>query len=241
MRNIKLVIEYDGTNYCGWQRIPGKKTIQGTIECALSKILNEDVKITGAGRTDTGVHALSQIANFKTNKDLNLNKLKKSLNKVLPRDIVIKKISKVNLKFHSRYSTKLRHYRYVILNSKTPSAFQRKFTLFFPRKLDILLMRKAIKFLKGKHDFRKFCVNGDRTNFKITLKKITIKKSGNLVYIDFYAKSFLRRMVRIIVGFLLNVGIKKYKPTDVKLIFENKLKFSPVVALPNGLFLSYVS
>jgi len=237
MINIKLVIEYDGTNYYGWQRIPGKKTIQGTIESVLSKILNEDVKITGASRTDAGVHALSQVANFKTKKVLNLNKLKKALNRMLPPDIVIKRISKVNLKFHARYSKKLRHYRYVILNSKVPSAFQRNFALFFPQKLDISLMRKAAKFLKGRHDFRKFCINDDRTNFKITLKKITIRKSGNLIYIDFYSKSFLRRMVRMIVGFLLNVGIKKYKPTDLQLIFKDKLKFSPVAAPPHGLFL----
>ncbi|MFH1824745.1 MAG: tRNA pseudouridine(38-40) synthase TruA [Candidatus Firestonebacteria bacterium] len=238
MRNIKLVIEYDGTDYSGWQRIPGKKTIQGTIEAALSKILNEDIKITGASRTDAGVHALGQVANFKTDNLLrDLFSLRKSLNSVLPPDIVIKKISKVDLKFHARYSAKLKHYRYEILNSKIPSVISRRFSLFFSQELNLSSMRKTVKFLKGKHSFEKFCVKDDKVNFKITLKEVKIRQLKDFIYIDFYSKSFLRKMVRMLIGFLLNVGIEKYKPNNVKLIFKGKFKFSPVVAPARGLFL----
>lgn len=238
--NIKLIIEYDGTRYSGWQRIPGKKTIQGEIEAGLSKILNENTRITGAGRTDAGVHALGQVANFKTEKEIDLNKLKNSLNKILPKDIVVKKTQKVSPDFHSRYSVKLKVYKYIILNSKTPVVFKRMFTLFYPHKLDLSSMRRAIKYLKGVHDFKMFSAKEKRKNLKMLVKDIKIKKSGRLINIYFYGRSFLHKMVRIIVGFLLTVGTGKYKPEDTKLILKGRLKFSPVVVLPHGLFLKEV-
>lgn len=238
--NIKLVIEYDGTNYRGWQRIPGKITIQGALEEKISQILNENVKITGASRTDAGVHALGQTANFKTNRVIDPQKLESSLNKMLPKDIVIKRISRVPERFNARHSAKLKIYRYVIRNSKTPVVFERNVTLFFRNKLDLPAMRKASKFLEGTHDFKCFSAREERTKTIRTVKKVKIKKSGSYIFIEFKARSFLRRMIRVMVGFLLGIGTKKFKPEDIRRAFKGKLKFSPLAAPAHGLFLKEV-
>lgn len=235
--NILFIIEYDGTNYSGWQKIPGKYTIEGVLEERLSRILNENINITGASRTDAGVHALGQIASFKTGKNVNLQKLKNSLNRMLPKDIVIKKAKKASEKFNARHSAKSKTYRYVIYNSQTPQVFKRNYSLHFRDKLDLPAMRKAAKYLKGNHDFKCFSAQEERTKTKRTLKSIKITKSGKYINIDFTGNSFLRRMVRVIVGFLLNVGIGKYQPLDIKRAFSGKFKFSPLAAQSHGLFL----
>ncbi len=141
MRNIKLTIEYDGTNYAGWQCQKSKvKTIQETIEKALQRILGEKIKVIGSGRTDAGVHALGQVANFKTNSTMPVGKLQKALNSSLPDDIVIAKIEEVGLDFHSRFDAKSKVYRYTILNRAYPSALLKNSVYFYPHTLNIKLM-----------------------------------------------------------------------------------------------------
>jgi len=159
VRNIKLTIEYDGTNYCGWQvqsRNRRKKSVQGTIEKALGKILQQDVKLIASGRTDAGVHALAQVANFKTNLRIPLDNIQKALNTFLPDDIAIVAIEEVALNFHSRFAARSKVYRYTILNRKSPSALLRNRAYFYPYQLNIDSMRKAARVLIGKHNFKAF-------------------------------------------------------------------------------------
>jgi tRNA pseudouridine38-40 synthase len=161
MRNIKLIIEYEGTNYHGWQVQSRLKTIQGVLQSKLSMITKADTEVIGAGRTDAGVHALCQVANFKTNSRMTPEEFKAALNSVLPKDIVIKGVQEVEDGFHARYSAAGRTYRYTILNSTTPSAFLRNYTYQVLQSIDIAGMADACRFLLGTHDFSSFASTGD--------------------------------------------------------------------------------
>ena len=161
MRNIKLTIEYDGTNYHGWQVQPGLETIQGIIQSKLSTIIKTDVILHGAGRTDAGVHALCQVANFKTDSRMTQEQFKLALGSVLPRDIVISHVQEVADDFHARYSAKKRTYVYTILNEATPSAFLRNYTYMVNQQLDVESMAEACNLLLGTHDFSSFASTGD--------------------------------------------------------------------------------
>jgi len=241
IRNIKLTIEYDGTNYYGWQSQKNLKTIQETIQNALKKILQHDIKLNGAGRTDRGVHALAQIANFKTHSAIGLSKLKKALNSLLPADIVVKKIKEVNFAFHSRFSSKSKVYQYIILNQKYPSAFLKDKVYFYPYPLDLQLMKKAARFLKGKHDFRSFQIADKvKRNSIRTIKDIRIQKKKNIIYINIEADGFLRGMARSIVGTLIEIG--RGKPLDIKKILKAKNRKTAGPTAPAcGLYLVKVS
>ena len=228
MRNLKLEIEYDGTNYAGWQVQNSRqssvvsrqlKTIQETIEKTLQKILQEKIKLIASGRTDTGVHALGQVANFKTNSAISTEKLQRALNGLLSDDISITKIEEAALNFHSRFSAKSKIYRYIILNQKARSALLRDRVYFYPFPLDIKLMRKTARSLTGRHDFKAFCSShSSAKNTVRTIKSIVIKKSCyglwatdyGLITIDIQADGFLYNMVRRIVGRLIEVGRGKF-------------------------------
>ncbi|MCM8795261.1 MAG: tRNA pseudouridine(38-40) synthase TruA [Candidatus Omnitrophica bacterium] len=221
MRNLKLEIEYDGTNYCGWQvqKRAKKPSIQEVIEKTLHKIIQEKVKLIGSGRTDSGVHALGQVANFKTKSNIPLKKLQYALNSNLPSDIVIKKIKEEKPNFHSRFSAKTKLYRYTILNRKYPSVSLRNFVYFSPYPLDIKIMRKESRILLGRHNFRSFSSSDKKTkNMLRTIKKISIVKIKDLIYIDIEADGFLYNMVRNIVGTLIELGRKKLPPGSMKKI-----------------------
>ncbi|MBI4810457.1 MAG: tRNA pseudouridine synthase A, partial [Ignavibacteriales bacterium] len=151
MRNIKLLIEYDGRSYVGWQRQENGKSIQGEIESVLKNILQEEVNLIGAGRTDAGVHARGQVANFRTETKLDLHEIRSGLNGLLPDDIVIHEVEEVPIDFHARYSAKERYYSYLI--TKNPSALMRHFSWLVKYRLDVELMRQAVKVILGKHDF----------------------------------------------------------------------------------------
>lgn len=223
VRNIKIIVEYDGTNFYGWQKQPELKTIQGAIEEAIKKILQEDIKIIGAGRTDRGVHAEGQVANFFLNTEIDLNVLLYRLNKVLPEDIRIKTIAEVEKGFNSRYKTKLKLYRYTILNSKIDSPLNRLFSYYVPEKLDISKMKKAKKILIGKHDFSSFVTSGSYSNsYTKTIKNITIQKNGDFIHMNFKAKSFLKNMVRNIVRTLIEVGKGIISLENIKEILDAK-------------------
>lgn len=238
LRNIKLTIEYDGSSYSGWQtQRRGIKTIQRTIEEVLEKILSQKVKLIASGRTDAGVHALGQVANFKTHSSIPTHKLLHALNSLLPKDIAIKKVEDVDINFHSRFCARSKIYRYTILNSKVPSPFLNKRAFFYPYPLDINLMRREAKKLLGRHNFGVF-YNSDKIKRKSvrTIKKIHILKEKNLIHIEIEADGFGYGMVRNIVGVLLQIGRKK--SIDIKDLLKSKTKPSGYFKVPaEGLYL----
>lgn len=209
MRNIRLTIEYDGTDYAGWQsqKRRGSKTIQEEIEKAIEKITREKVKLIGSGRTDAGVHALAQVANFKTDSGIAAEKLQKALNAVLPEDIAITKVEAAGLDFHSRFLAKSKAYRYTILNRSCRSALFKEKAYFLPYPLNLRLMQKEAKSLLGRHDFRSFQAKGKKERGAIrTVKSLKIRRDGDFIHIEIEADGFLYNMVRNIVGTLIEVG-----------------------------------
>lgn len=242
MRNIKLTIEYDGTNYNGWQTQEDKNTIQDTVESALKVLTNEETKLVGASRTDSGVHALGQVANFMTSSNISVEKYPNALNSVLPKDIVIKKAEDVSENFHSRYDSKGKTYRYVILNSKYPSALNRNFSYFYPYYLDVKAMQEACEYIIGTHDFSAFKASGgsSKTSIRTVHKAEIIKKSEN-IYFYITGDGFLYNMVRIIIGTLLEVGRGKIRPKDMEyIILSRDRKRAGKTAPAHGLYLMEV-
>ena len=204
MRNIKLVLEYDGTNYHGWQTQPNLPTIQGTIEDTLAKLTKTPIQIIGAGRTDTGVHAEGQVTNFQTDSQMPVVAFQKGLNAILPRDIVICSATEVSTEFHARFSATRRRYRYTILNRAYPSALSRQRSYFFPTAIDVQRLNELCQMLLGAHDFSSFQKTGsDRINPICRIYEVSCWKENAYVYFEIEADSFLRGMVRAIVGTLL--------------------------------------
>jgi tRNA pseudouridine38-40 synthase len=241
IRNIRLTIEYDGTNYCGWQvqSRASKKSIQGVIEKALQRIFRTKVKLIGSGRTDAGVHALGQVANFHSKSKIPLCNIQKALNSYLPDDIVIQKAQAVKSAFHSRFSAKAKTYRYTILNRSYPSAILRHAEYFYPYFLDADLMRKESRVLLGRHDFRSFqaCDKKERDSFR-TIKRIDINRSGDLIRIELEADGFLYNMVRNIVGTLIEIGRNKLPPGSLKkILLAKNRKLAGPTAPAKGLML----
>src|SRR3990172_11583913 len=247
--NIKLLIEYDGTNYHGWQRqaSPNReagdlhKTIQGTIEDVLSGILKHPVKAVAAGRTDAGVHATGQVMHFKTTLQINESSWVKAVNSLLPADIVVRKAEYVFEDFHARFDAKSKVYTYFILNSALPSAFQRNYVWHIKQPLNISLIREASQYLLGHHDFSSFRASdcGAKSPVK-TLDRLEVDEAA-LVIFTFEARSYLQHMVRNIVGTLAEVGRGKFSPTDIKTILEKKdRRYAGPIAPPQGLYLSEV-
>ncbi len=238
MRNIKLTIEYDGSQYSGWQiqrsqnfPVAGRKkrTIQEVIEKTLQRILQDKIRLIASGRTDAGVHALAQIANFKTKSNISLKNLQYALNGLLPEDITISKTGEKDLGFHSRFAAKSKVYRYLILNQRYPSALLRNRVYFYPYHLDFKLMRQESACLEGRHDFKSFCASGGKPKDTLrSIKRITIAKVSypfkicRLIAIDIEADGFLYNMVRNIVGTLIHIGSGKSKPPALKKILEAK-------------------
>lgn len=243
-RNIRLQIEYDGSCYLGWQIQNShlspvtcrRSSIQGTIEKALRKILQEKIWLIGSGRTDAGVHALAQIANFKTNSVIPVNKLQHALNGILPEDIVISSVKEVSLDFHSRFQARSKIYCYSILNRRYPSALLRGKFYFYSSALDLKLMQKEAKTLLGKHDFKAFTASANSTRDTIRrIKRISIKKSSchlplvlcvpnssDFIHIIIEADGFLYNMVRNIVGTLIEIGRGKMPSGSIKKILNSR-------------------
>lgn len=222
-RNIKLEIEYDGTNYAGWQvqsKVRGK-TIQQIIEKTLQRIIREKVKVIASGRTDSGVHALGQVANFYTFSQMPLPRLKIALNGLLPEDIKVTKIKEAKQSFHSRFSAKSKIYRYTILNRAYSSPLLRNAVYFYPHPLNVKLMQSEAKALIGKHDFSAFQASlGREKNPVKTIKKISVSKKGDFIYVLIEADGFLYNMVRNIVGTLIEVGRGRFAKGSLKKILR---------------------
>ena len=240
MRNIKLTIEYDGKEFNGWQKQPNKLNIQGTIEQAIKQITGEEIELLASGRTDAGVHAIGQVANFKTNSNIPIEKIAIAINTNLKKSIRIKKAEEVDEKFHSRLSCKRKTYRYVINNSNCESAIYRNLETYIPFKLDIEKMKKAAKLFEGEHDFKAFKASG--TSSKSSVRKIykaeVTKQNNNRIYIELTGNGFLYNMVRIIAGTLVEVGEGKITPESITEIIDYKNREKACKTLPaRGLFL----
>ncbi len=242
MRNIKLTIEYEGTNYSGWQSQKNVVGIQEVIERAIEKTTGEKVKLIAAGRTDARVHARGQVANFHTNSKIPAQRFKESLNINLPDDIKVIQSEEVDIAFHSRFNASKKRYRYIIYNGETPRPLYRNFSYHVHRTLNIHEMRKATKYLIGEKDFRSFM--GRTALVHTTVKElysIDIIEKGEFIEIVLVGKSFLKNMVRIIVGTLVYVGIDRIKSKDVEKIIEGrKRSLAGPTAPAQGLFLEKV-
>ena len=243
MRNIKLIIEYDGKGFNGWQKQPDRLNIQGEIEKAIEEITGKKVDLTASGRTDAGVHSLGQTANFKTDSKIPTEKFAKAINSRLKKSIVIKSAEEVDEKFHSRYSVKSKTYRYIINNSENGTAIYRGLEYHVPMKLDYEKMNEAIKYFIGEHDFKAFKASG--TSSKSSVRKIldgSVRKEGERVIIEVTGTGLLYNMVRIISGTLLDVGLGKIKPEDIPSIIESKDRTKAGKTLPaHGLYLLQVN
>ena len=240
MRQIKLVIEYEGTNYHGWQIQPHVRTIQEEISKKISQMTGEQVTLLGAGRTDAGVHAWGQVACFQTNSRIPLEGFYRGLNSLLPPDIVIKSVEEVAENFHPQFSARSKIYQYVILNQKVPSAIHRHFSWHIPCPLDVSAMQKAADCLVGRKNFSSFQAADDEPTDPVReiLRAQWIVREE--VFLDFFieADGFLKHMVRNIVGTLVDVGRGKISVADFQKILEAKdRRQAGRTAPPQGLFL----
>jgi tRNA pseudouridine38-40 synthase len=234
--NLVIEIEYDGTNYSGWQFQPRRRTIQGEIEKALSQLYQMRIKIVGASRTDAGVSAQGQIANFyvPTLRFKDLAGLIKSLNAILPDDICVKQALVTDNDFHARYSAKGKIYQYHILCRYSP--LRQRFAWVVRYKLNLSSMRKAVKLFLRQKDYSAFCKVKDK-NGKIIMKSISIKKNGDEVFISIEADRFLYKMVRRIIGALIDVGRGHRNEDDIKNSLIGCERRTLVCALAKGLVL----
>lgn len=234
MANFKLIIQYDGTKYNGWQKQGNTpNTIQGKLETLLERLLSEPVAIHGSGRTDAGVHALGQTANFHSETSLTPEQLKDTMNQYLPRDIRIAKASYAAPRFHARLQAQKKHYRYTIDQNSPYNVFTRNYALALDTPLNIEAMEKAASYLLGEHDFKSFC--GNKHMKKSTVRKIhsiTFTKNQGMLYIDYRGNGFLQYMIRIITGTLLEVGMGKIPPEEMKRILERKNRTLAGAAVP---------
>ncbi len=242
MRNIKLTIEYDGTLYSGWQKQNNAKTIQETIEKALSKILKAEVSITGSSRTDSGVHAKGMVANFFTDSRIPAEKFREAINTKLPDDIAIIKSEEVDLDFHARYLSKGKTYCYTIINRYEKVALYKNYSHHVREKLDLELMNKCCKMFIGKHDFSAFKTAGSSVKTSLrTISDLHIEKEDDFIKIYVTADGFLYNMVRIIVGTLIEVGQNKRSIETVKKAINScNREDAGYCVPPNGLILEKV-
>ena len=223
MRVIRLIIGFIGTRYEGWQSQKKGNTIQEIFEKHLEKILKEPVNLISSSRTDSGVHALGLVAHFKTKSALSDQKIKQALNFYLPKDILVYSARTMPPDFHARYHAKSKLYRYEIWNKTTRPLFEAPFTLWHPHPLNVPLMKKAASYFKGRHDFSAFKDKGDeKKSFVRTIRRLTIKKRKGVIRIEIEADGFLRHMVRVIVGTLMEVGRKKIPPQSIPKIIQSK-------------------
>jgi len=242
--NFKLIIEYEGTAYHGWQRQKDIPTVQRAIEAALETMTGRLVKVVGSGRTDAGVHARNQVANFCVDTRLTANNFEKGLNSLLPPDIVVKDCQGVDESFHARYDARSKVYDYRILNRPIPAALFRQYAWHVRKSLDVNAMRAAMVCLKGEHDFSAFEASGSPRSHavrKVMEVNLTAKNAEGYLVFTVEADGFLRCMVRNMVGTLVDVGLGKVSPDEFQHILTSKdRKQAGVTAPPHGLFLGEV-
>ena len=242
MRNLRLDICYDGTRYKGWQRLTGvENTIQGKLEQTLSRILREEIEISGSGRTDAGAHAAGQVANFHCASSMPSQEILSHLRRYLPEDIGIYSCEDVHERFHARLNAKKKTYQYRLWNSEEPCVFDRRFVMVDPTALDLDKMRRAAAFLLGEHDFSAF--NANKKMKKSTVRRIDtveIHRVGHEIRFVFEGNGFLYNMVRIMVGTLLEVGRGERTPDSIPGLFGGKREDAGPLVSASGLCLMEV-
>ena len=242
MRNIRLDISYDGTRYQGWQRLAGSEnTIQGKIEQALSRILGEPIEISGSGRTDAGVHARGQVANFHCESRMPAEQILSELRKYLPEDIGIESCRDVSERFHARLNAREKTYQYRIWNSEKPCVFDRRYVYPMSDELNVAAMKAAAAHFLGTHDFGAFCAH--RKTKKSTVRcvrGVTIERVGEEIRIRVTGNGFLHNMVRIIVGTLIEVGRGTRSADSIPGLFEKKREDTGYLVPGKGLCLEEV-
>ncbi len=244
MRNIKLIIEYDGTNYCGWQTQENGPSIQESIEKALLKLTGENTNVNGSGRTDARVHARGQVANFLTSSTIPGNKFSYALNNLLPRDIVIKDSDEADADFHARFSAKGKKYSYHMINSKFPSALYRNYAyhINYCERLDVGRMKEAATAFVGTYDFAGFMAAGSIVKDTVrTIFELSVESEGEMIHLSYKGSGFLYNMVRIITGTILYAGIGKIDPDEIKdIILSKDRSRAGITVPPGGLYLDEV-
>jgi len=236
MRNIKLILEYDGTDFCGWQLQPKDRTVQGVLENSLKQLLQESSTTHASGRTDAGVHALGQVANFKTESKLSLESIQNGVNSYLPADVRVLSVEEVGEAFHSRYDAVKRTYRYIV--EKRAKAVGRHYSWFCKYELDISKIRQASECLIGKHSFEAFAkLNEEERHYLCNVESVKWEENEENLSFTISANRFLHHMVRIILGTLIDVGRGKLFPGDVQDILTSMdRKRAGSVAPAHGLF-----
>ena len=243
MQRYKIKIEYDGTPFVGWQFQKNGQSVQEILEKAIFNLSKEEVAVIGAGRTDSGVHALAQVAHFDLKKKIKGKKLLPAINQNIgAKPVTVLKIKKTNKKFHARYDAKKRTYEYIIVNRQSPLALQKNKAWHIRKKLNVMAMKKGAKLLLGTHDFSTFRASSCSAKSPIkTMKKIIIKKNKDKIILKFTSKSFLQQQVRSMVGCIKYLGDEKWNIDDFKKSFrsKNRLKCAPP-APACGLYLSKI-
>lgn len=261
MRNIRLTLAYDGTNYVGWQVQPNGTSVQSVVTRAIEQLTGAEAKLIAAGRTDAGVHALGQVANFRTESSIPCEKMRCGLQSFLPEDVVVRQVAEAPDDFHATYSARTKRYRYVIHNSRVSEPFTRRYAWRIGADLDSAAMRAAAQTLLGKHDFRCFesqfpnKATSVRTVLEATIARTTVwpmwnsieqsttatAGTGDYIWFDIVADGFLYNMVRAIVGTLANVGLGKWTAADVRAIIgQQDRALAGETAPPHGLYLVHV-
>ncbi|HEX9251329.1 MAG TPA: tRNA pseudouridine(38-40) synthase TruA [Ignavibacteriaceae bacterium] len=237
MKNYKLIIQYDGTNYSGWQIQKNSISIQQKITEELETLLKDKINLIGSGRTDSGVHAIGQAANFRTEKEIDIYRFKHSLNSMLPSDIVVTKMEEVDSEFHARFDAKKRTYLYLITQSRSP--FFKNYSYFYPRKIDIEKLNSLSKNFLGEKDFTSFSrKNSEIENKDCNVYKIFWRKKGELILFSIQASRYLHGMVRTVVGTLLNAQDQNNPEDFIQNIFNSQNREEAFEAVPaKGLFL----
>lgn len=234
MKNYKMIIQFDGSRYKGWQKLKDNDlTVQGKLEAVLSKMAEEEIQVIGCGRTDAGVHAENYVANFHINSSLTPKSILLYLYEFLPEDIVVKSLEEVHDRFHARHNAKSKTYVYSINKKEFRNVFNRKYTYHIEESLDISQMKKASEYLVGTHDFQSFTsLKSDTKSTARTIYSIDITEKGGIIEIALNGDGFLLHMARIIVGTLMEVGKNNIKATDVQKILDNKKRIENVPLAP---------
>ena len=243
MRNIRLDLCYDGTRYRGWQRLPGTDaTIQGKLEQCLSRILQQPIEISGSGRTDAGVHAKGQVANFHCESDMTCQQILSQLRQHLPEDIGVYGCKDASVRFHARLNALEKTYCYRIWNSDAPCVFDRRFVMVIPEALDVPAMEQAARHMVGEHDFSAFCGNPKFKKSTVRyIRSITWEQVGEEIRIRFTGNGFIHNQVRIMVGTLIEVGQHRRDPDSIPALFGAKRSEAGYLAPPQGLCLMEVT
>lgn len=222
-RNYRFIIMYDGTRYYGWQRQPGRDTVQGRLEAVLERMCGQPVELVGAGRTDAGVHARNMVANGVLDVSLTPEEIRDYMNRYLPEDIAVKEVKEAGTRFHARYNALGKTYCYTCFDGPVKPVFDRRYVYVLEEKPDMDIMRKTAEILKGEHDFRNFCVNPRMKKSTVRLvDRIEIEREGDYIRFTFHGTGFLQNMVRIMVGTLLEVGWGHMSPARAQEALESR-------------------